>query len=205
MIPFTCSFAAHIACIEAGLPHTVRYVERKTKRLDDGRDYLTLAEKGAVPALGLPDGTLLTESAAVLQYVGDIAPESKLAPRAGTRERYQLIEWLNFITTELHKKHLWMIFSSKTPEETKVWARESIVLTLDIVERHLVTREFVLGEDFTVADAYLFWCLFVVPHGGVSLERWPGLVAYAARIRERPSVKRAFAIEAPLYARQQAA
>lgn len=205
MIPFTCSFAAHISCIEAGLPHAVQYVDRNTKRLGDGRDYLAITEKGTVPALGLPDGTLLTESAAVLQYIADAAPESKLAPRAGTRERYQLVEWLNFITTELHKKHLWMIFSSKTPEEARTWARESIAAPLDFVARHLATREFLLGEHFTVADAYLFWCLFVAPHGGVSLERWPGLVEYAARIRERPTTKRAFAVEAPLYARQRAA
>lgn len=205
MIPFTCSLAAHIACIEAGLPHTLRYVDRKTKRLDDGGDYLALTPKGNVPALGFADKTLLTESAAVLQYIADSAPESGLAPRAGTRERYQLIEWLNFVTTELHKKHIWMIFSTKTSDEMKAWARESIAVPLGIVERHLEAREFVLGDRFTIADAYLFWNLFVAPHGGVALDRYPALSAFVARIRERPAVKQAFALEAPLYARQQAA
>jgi glutathione S-transferase len=205
MIPFTCSFAAHIACLEAGVPHTLQYVDRKTKRLDDGRDYLALTSKGAVPALALPDHTVLTESAAVLQYLADTAPDSGLAPRAGTRERYQLIEWLNFITTELHKKHVWMIFSTKTTPEMKSWARESMPLALAIVARHLEGREFVMGDTFTVADAYLYWILFVAPHGGVALDPWPSLVAYVARMREREAVKRAFAIEAPLYAREQKA
>lgn len=205
MIPFTCSFAAHVACLEASVPHTLRYVDRKTKRLDDGSDYLALTPKAAVPALALSDGTLLTESTAVLQYVADLAPESGLAPRAGTRGRYQLMEWLNFITTELHKKHVWMIFSTKTTPEMKDWARESIPLALSIVARHLDTHEFVLGDQFTVADAYLYWVLFVAPHGGVPLDAWPSLVAYSARIRERPSVARAISLEAPLFARQQAA
>jgi len=205
IIPFTCSFAAHIVCLEAGLEHTVRHVDRKTKRLDDGSDYLAITDKAAVPALRLPDASILTESAAVLQYLGDLAPQSGLSPAAGTRDRYRLIEWLNFITTELHKKHVWPIFSGKTTPEMKAWARESVPSALAIAERHLAGREFVVGERFTVADAYLFWVLFVAPHGGVSLDAFPALVAYAARLRERPAIKRAFAVEAPLYAREQQA
>jgi glutathione S-transferase len=141
----------------------------------------------------------------VLQYIGELAPDTELVPPAGTREHYELLEWLGFITTELHKKHLWMIFSAKTSAETKEWARASVPAALDHVARHLETRAFLVGDRFTVADAYLYWALFVAPHGGVPLDAWPALTGYAARIRERESVKRAFAIEGPLYARQQQA
>lgn len=205
VIPFTCSFAAHVVCLEAGVPHTIRCVDRKTKTLDDGRDYLAINEKGAVPALGLADGEVLTESAAVLQYLGDLAPHTGLVPAAGTRERYRVLEWLNFVTTELHKKHLWMIFGAATSPELKDWARASAPRAFEHVARHLERRAYLVGDRFTVADAYLFWALFVAPHGGVSLDAWPALAAYADRIRARESVKRAFAIEGPLYARQQAA
>ena len=204
-IPFTCSFATHVACIEAGLPHTLRLVDRHTKRVDDGRDYLSINHKGAVPAVALADGTVLAESVAVLQYIADAAPDSGLAPRAATRERYQLLEWLNFITTELHKKHAWVIFSKRTTPEMKQWARESMPGALAIVARHLEGREFVVGDRFTIADAYRYWLLFVTPHGGVALDAWPSLVAYTARIRERASVAKAIEIEAPLYARAQQA
>lgn len=205
ILPFAGSFSAHVACLEAGVPHTILCVERKTKRLDDGTDYLSINPKGAVPALRFADGAVLTESSAVLQYIADLVPDSGLAPRAGTRERYQLMEWLNFVTSELHKRHMWMIFSPKTTPEMKEWARTSIPPVLDLVARHLEKREYVVGDRFTVADAYLFWVLLVAPHGGVPLDNWPALTAYAARIRERPSVAKAIAIEAPLYAREQKA
>jgi glutathione S-transferase len=205
IIPFAGSFSAHIACLEAGVPYTLQYVDRRTKRLDDGRDYLGIAPKGTVPALRLADESVLAESSAVLQYIADAAPESGLAPPAGTRERYALMEWLNFTTTELHKRHVWPLFSTRTPEEMEAWARDNVAAPLEIVSRHLEAREFVLGERFTVADAYLFWCLFVLPHGGVTLERWPVLDAYVSRMRTRSSIRRAFELEAPLYARQQAA
>lgn len=205
ILPFAGSFALHITCIEASVPHVVHYVERTTKTLDDGTSYLAINPRGNVPAMKLADGVVLTESVALLQYIGDMAPHTGLVPAQGTRERYQLVEWLSFIATEIHKKHLWMLFSRHTTPEMKEWARTSIPPLLDLVERHLVAREFVLGDRFTVADAYLFWTLFVAPFGGVPLERWPALTAYAARIRQRESVAKAFAIEAPLYAREQKA
>jgi glutathione S-transferase len=205
ILPFASSFAAHVALLEAGLPYTISVLDRRSQRLDDGRDYRAITEKATVPALKLSDNTVLTESAAVLQYIADTVPESNLAPRPSTRERYQLVEWLNFVTTELHKKHLWMIFSLKTTPEMKDWARASIPPLLDLVDRHLQTRDFVLGEHFTVADAYLFWTLLVAPHGGVPLDKWPAINAYVARLRERPSIAKAISIEAPLYAKEQKA
>jgi glutathione S-transferase len=203
ILPMSCSFAVHIAALEAGLEPQLLRVDRKTKRLDDGRDYFSIVPLGIVPAIGLPDGSLLRESAAVLQYIADRAPDRQLAPPPGSPERYRLQEWLNFTTSELHKKHLWMVFSSKTTPEMKAWSRANAGPTLDHVARHLADREFLL-DRFTVADAYMWWALFVAPHGGISLDGHPALKAYVARIQARPSVVRALATELPLYQRDPA-
>ncbi|HVJ91930.1 MAG TPA: glutathione S-transferase N-terminal domain-containing protein, partial [Labilithrix sp.] len=119
ILPLASSLGVHIACLEANVAFTLHRVDRKTKLLEDGRDYRSLAPQGQVPAIRLPDGTILTETGAVLQYVADLAPATRLAPRWGTPERYRLIEWLDFVGTELHKKHLFMVFSAKTPEAVK--------------------------------------------------------------------------------------
>ena len=114
MIPMTCSFAAHVACLEAGLAPNLVRVDRATKRLDDGSDYRALAPQGNVPVLRTEDGWQLGESSAVLQYIADQSPDKQLAPPAGSRPRYELAQWLNFVSTELHKKHLWMMFATTT-------------------------------------------------------------------------------------------
>ena len=103
------------------------------------------------------------------QYIADQAPDSGLAPAAGTLARYRLIEWLNFVTTELHKKHMWMVFGSKSTPELKAWSRANAPATLAYVERYLADREYLVGDRFTVADIYLFWTLLVAPHGGIAL------------------------------------
>jgi glutathione S-transferase len=203
--PMTCSLATHIACLEAGLTPKIYRVDRNTKTTDDGRSYLALAPKGNVPAISLPDGGLLTESSAVLQYIADQAPDRQLAAPAGTVERYRIIEWLNFITSELHKKHVWMVFSSKTSPELKAWGRANAPATLEHVARHLAEHDYLVGDRFTVADTYMFWALLVAPHGGISLDAYPALLAYVARIQQRPSVQAALAHDYPLYAREAAA
>jgi glutathione S-transferase len=203
--PLSCSFAVHVALLEAGIPVTLHRVDRATKRLADGRDYRAIAPQAIVPAIGLPDGSVLTETAAVLQYVADRVPDKRLAPPWGSTERYRLIEWLNFTTTELHKKHLWTVFSSKTPPALKDFARATAAPALGHVAARLEGRSFLLGDDFSVADAYLFWALFVAPHGGIALSEWPALGAYVERIQRRPSVVEALAIEGPLYAKEAAA
>jgi glutathione S-transferase len=142
---------------------------------------------------------VLTESSAVLQYIADLAPDKKLAPPAGTRERYHLVEWLNFVATEVHKKHMWPIFSSKTSPEHKEFARTTAAPMLEFVERHQSGRPFQLGDRFTVPDANLFWALFIAPHGKLSLEPYPALRAYVDRIRGRASVTAALAYEVPLF------
>jgi glutathione S-transferase len=205
ILPMSCSFAAHVACLEAGLAPTLRRVSRDSKLLEDGTPYASFAPKAHVPAIRTDDGWVLTESSAVLQYIADLAPDSKLAPPAATRERYHLAEWLNFVATEVHKKHIWPIFSSKTSPEHKDWARANAAPMLEYIERHLSSRTFLLGERFTVADGYLFWALFIAPHGKLSLEPYPALRAYVDRIRARPSVTAALAHEVPLFQAESAA
>jgi glutathione S-transferase len=205
ILPMSCSFAAHVACLEAGLTPTLRRVSRDAKLLEDGTSYESVAPKSHVPAIRTDDGWVLTESSAVLQYIADLAPDRKLAPPAGTRERYQLAEWLSFVSTEVHKKHIWMIFSSKTSPEQKEWARVNARPMLEFVERHLTGREYLLGDRFTVPDAYLFWTLLVAPHGKLSLDAYPALRAYVARIQARPSVAAALAHEVPLFQAESAA
>jgi len=205
ILPMSCSFAAHVACLEAGVTPTLRRVARDSKLLDDGTAYATLAPKTHVPAIRTDDGWVLTESSAVLQYIADLAPDKGLAPPAGSRERYQLMEWLNFVATEVHKKHVWPIFSSKTSPEHKDWARSNAAPMLDHLERHLTGRAYLLGDRFTVPDAYLFWALFILPHGKLSLQPYPALRAYVDRIRVRPSITAALAYEVPLFQAESAA
>lgn len=202
--PMSCSFTVHVACLEAGLAPRLHRVDRRTKLLEDGRDYRQISPLGIVPVISLPDGSTLSESVAVLQYIADQAPEKKLAPPAGTLERYRLIEWLNFITTEVHKKLLWNVFSSKTTPELKAWAREIAPPTIAHVARAVETRDFLVGDHFTVADIYMFWALLVAPHGGITVEQ-PRLKAYVENIQARPSVQAALAHDYPLYLKEKAA
>jgi glutathione S-transferase len=200
--PMSCSFAVYLACLEAGITPATHRVDRKTKLLDDGRDYRAISPLATVPVISLPDGSLLAESSAILQYIADLVPEQQLAPPAGTLERYRLMQWLNFITTELHKKLLWNVFSSKTTPELKTWARANATATLDHIARRLTEHEFLVGDRFTVADAYMFWGLLVAPHGGISLDAHPALKAYVARIQQRPTVQSALAFDYPLYMKE---
>jgi glutathione S-transferase len=201
--PMSCSFAAHVSCLEAGIEPDLHRVDRTTKRLDDGTDFRTISPLAIVPVIRA-DGWTLGESSAVLQYIADCAPQKRLAPPWGTPERYHLQQWLNFTTSELHKKHLWPIFSSKTNQDQKAWSRANIAPPLEHVARHLADREYLVGDTFTVADAYMFWALFVLPHGGVPLDAYPALDPYVARIRPRPTVAKALAYEVPLFQREAA-
>lgn len=198
-IPMSSSFVLHVACLEAGLPHTLRWVDRANKTLEDGSPYLTVVPKGLVPALLMDDGRPLTETSAVLQYVADKVPAQNLAPPAGTNARYELVAWLNFVTSELHAKCLGPVFGRTTPDAVKERARDLVVQPLGVVARHLEGRSELVGEHFTIADVYLFWALFALPYGNVPLDPWPALGAYVAKHRERPSIQQALAIEGPLY------
>lgn len=198
-VPLAGSFAAHVACLEAGLKPTLHQVDSNTKLLADGRDYRKLVPHGIVPAIGLPDGGALTELTAVLPYIADRAPERELAPPPDSAERYRLIEWLAFVATELHKKHLQPVFGTNVAAGADAWSRANVGPMFDHVARRLGHGDYAMGARFTVADCYLFWVLFVAPHGGLSLNAYPSLKAYVERIRSRPSVTAALAFEVPLY------
>lgn len=193
--PFACSLAAHITCLEAGLAVELERAELSTKRIEGGADLLAINPMGQVPTLVTDDGHMLTENGAVLTYLADRLPEGGLAPAPAAFERYELTRWLGFVGTEIHKKGLAAIFGPEVPDAVRDYARASLAKPLGVVSRHLESRDVLVGERFTVADAYLFWALTIAPHGGVSLEPYPALRAYQQRIYARPAVKAAVLFE----------
>ncbi len=191
--PLACSLASHITALEAGLPVRLRFIENK--KTDDGRDFHEIAANGYVPALRLDDGTVLNEGASVLQYLADRKPESGLAPAWGTIERYQLIDTLNYLGTEVHKRLFQPIFAPTTPEASKVAARALLEPTLDYIARRLGTRQTLVGDSFTVADAYLVTLLNWFGFVGVDLKKWPTIQAYHRTHLARPAVAQAMGVE----------
>lgn len=192
--PGACSLSPHIVLREAGLAFELELVDLATKKTGSGGDYLGLNPKGYVPALALDDGQLLTEGPAILQYLADRVPEKRLAPPAGTMERYRLQELLNFIATELHKGFN-PLFNPKAPEEWKVVVRELLAKRIEIVARQLAGRDYLMGDGFTVADAYLFTVLNWANFAKLDLSSWPVLKTYSARVAARPAVKAALVAE----------
>ena len=192
--PGACSLAAHIACEEGGVACTYVKVDLRAKKLEDGSDYLAINPKGAVPALGLDSGGVLTENAAVLQYIADQAPGTALAPAPGTFERYRLAEWLNYIASEIHKA--WgPLWNAQSPDEAKDAARKSLTMRFDYVGKRLASTPWLLGDGFTVADAYLYVMLNWAGILKFDLSPWPMLQAYHERIGQRPAVQRALRAE----------
>ena len=182
-----CSMAANIALREAGLKFDLVKVDRQTKRAADGLDFNEVNPKGYVPALTPDSGETLTENVAVLQYIADRNPAAKLAPAAGTMERYRLVEWLAFINSEIHKS-FGPLFRKEAPEDTKAYARKNIATRAGWLDSSWGSRSFIMGEQFTVADAYLFVVLGWGAHAGVDVGQWPKLQAFLARIGARPHV-----------------
>jgi glutathione S-transferase len=192
--PMACSLASHIAVIEAGLPVAIRYVNAN-KKTDDGADYTKLAPNGYVPLLKLPNGKILNEGASVLQYLADQKPEAKLAPAWGTPERYELIDALHYLATEVHKRIFHAVFSPAASDTVKAEAKALFEPTLSYLSRRLGDREVLVGGHFTVADAYLVTLLNWFRYLGADLARWPNVDAYHQRHLARPSVKQAVAEE----------
>jgi glutathione S-transferase len=185
-----CSLSPHIVLLEAGLPFTVERVDLKAKKTEHGSDYLAINAKGTVPALQLDDGKVLTEGPAIVQYLADQKPESGLAPRAGSFERYQLMEILNYITSEVHKGFTPLF----NPEASADWKAASVTglgKKFDWLSGFLGSKTFLMGNAFTVADAYLFTVLSWSGHVGIDLGRWPVLSAYQSRVAQRPKVQQA--------------
>jgi glutathione S-transferase len=196
--PMACSLASRIALMEAGLDARYHLVHLLTKkRVEDDADFRAISPKGAVPVLILENGERLTENAAVLQYIADLRPESGLAPRFGDPDRYRLQEWLSFVGTEIHKGFLFPMYWYQD-DAAKAFPRQRIGRNASVIATYLTDREYLVGNRFTVADAYLGWSLLLFGHCGVDLAQWPSLQAYLARVQARPQVKAAIAIEMEL-------
>jgi glutathione S-transferase len=191
--PMACSLASHITALEAGLPVKVRFVENK--KTDDGGDYYRISAKGYVPALRLDDGRILNEGPSVLQYLADRKPETGLAPAWGSIERYQLIDALNYLSTEVHKRIFYNVFNPASAEPTRAAAKALLEPTLDHLAQRLGGGEYLVGDRFTVADAYLVTILNWFGFVGVDLEKWPTIAAYRQKQLQRPAVAQAMAAE----------
>jgi glutathione S-transferase len=192
--PGTCSLSPHIALREAGLSFDLERVDFATLRTQSGVDFAIINPKAYVPVLELDNGERLTEGAAIVQYIGDQSPETKLAPPAGTLERYRLQEWLNFIAMELHKVYA-PLFDAEAPEATRQRAKANLSRRLDFIQGALGSRPFLMGETFTVADCYLFTMLTWMKPAGLDPAAWPTLGAYFKRVIARPAVKAAIHFE----------
>jgi glutathione S-transferase len=193
--PGACSLSPHIVACEAGLPIELVKVDLESKRTETGEDFRQINPNGYVPVLILDDGTKLSEGPAIVQYLADLAPEKKLVPPAGTFERYQLQQWLNFISTEIHKSFS-PLFNPVAPEAAKQLAISLLMMRLETVAERLSAQPFLLGENFSVADAYLFVTLNWGQYVNVDISRWPALARYADKISERPAVQKAMKEEA---------
>ena len=192
--PGACSQAAHIVLHETGFSHDSVAVDLRAKTTADGSDYLRTNPKGAVPALELENGEVLTENAVILQYLGDRSGSSDLLPPLGDFRRYRVLEWLNFIATELHKGFgpLW---NPASASEWKQATRDQLAKKFDFVEQQLGGGPFLTGNDFTIADAYLFVMLGWSGMHGIDVARWPGLTAFYQRAAQRPSVREVLQFE----------
>jgi len=188
--PGACSLSPHIALHEAGLPFELVLVSTKTHKLADGTDYYSINPKGYVPLLEFDDGTRLTEGPAIVQWIADQVPDRHLAPPAGTIERYRLMEWLNFISTEVHKQ-FGVIYTPAMPEEAKTVVRTRLNDRFGYINRELAGKDFVMGSTFTVADCYLYVMAFWTRRLNIDVTEFTNFTAYAARVEARPSVQAA--------------
>jgi glutathione S-transferase len=193
-VPGVCSLASHIALREASLPFTLDKMDRETRITESGENYLQLNPKGSVPALRLDNGEVLTEGAVILQYIADRAPQSGLAPAAGTMERYRLMEWLNYIATEVHKQFS-PLFNPKLPPEWRENQLSVLAKRFDALSERLGKQPYLMGERFTVADAYLYVVLRWSARLKIDLSAWPVLTSYLARVTARPAVAAALQAE----------
>jgi glutathione S-transferase len=193
-MPGACSLSPHIVLRETGADFQLVKVDGKTKKTESGEDFLAINPNGYVPALQLDDGSVLTEGPAIVQYLADRAPATKLAPNNGTVERYQLQSVLNFVSTELHKQYS-PLFDKATPEDVRKAQLARLAKRYDYVEKRLSAQPFITGAQFTVADAYLFTVTNWAGHVKLDLSPWPKLQDYQKRLSQRPSVQAALKAE----------
>lgn len=192
--PGACSLAPHIVLREAGLAFEAVPAPTKTHKLPDGSDYYGVNPLGYVPLLELDDGTRLREGPAIMQYIADQAPIKNLAPANGTLPRYRLQEWLTFIGMELHRSFT-PLFNAAMPEEGKKIYRDRLATRLQWLDGELASREYLLGEHFSVADAYLFAVTRWAKPMAVDLAPYAHLRAHHERVAARAAVKDALKAE----------
>ncbi len=192
--PGACSLSPHIVLREAGIDFQLVQADLKAHKLPDGTDFYGVNPKGYVPLLELDNGERLTEGPAIVQYIADQVPEKKLAPAAGTFERYRVQEWLNFITTELHKG-IGGLFNAAMPEEAKTLMRAKATDRLKWVDSQLEGRDYLMGKEFSVPDAYLYTVTNWTKHTGIDISAFKNLGAFMARMSARPAVQAALKAE----------
>lgn len=190
----SCSLSPHIVLKESGLAFETEAVDLKSKVTASGANYLDINPKGYVPALQLDSGEVLTEGPAITQYIADQVPEKKLAPANGSIARYRLQSWLTFIGTELHKSFS-PFFNPQATQEWKDAAMANIERRLTFADQHLKGQDYLMGQDFSVADAYLFTVLGWTKYMKLDLGRWPNLLAFQGRVAARPAVQAAMKAE----------
>ncbi len=192
--PGACSLSPHIVLLEAGLPFEKIKIDGKTKTMDGAGDYRTVNPLGYVPLLELDDGTRINEGPAIVQYIADKVPAKNLAPASGTLDRTKLQSWLNFVTSEMHKGFS-PLFNAAMPEEAKKIFRERLATRFAHLDKHLATNDYLMGKNFSVADAYLFVVSNWANAVKMDLSPYPNVLAYRKRIAERPAVQAAMKAE----------
>ena len=192
--PGSCSLSPHIVLREAGLKFDLEQVNNQEKKTKSGVDYWSVNGKGQVPVLELDNGERLTEGAVIVQYLADQKPDAKLLPAAGSMERLRVQEWLNFTASELHKVYA-PIFRPTTPDAFKVLSKETLAKRLEWVNKQLAGKQYLMGDKFTVADAYLFTVLRWSQRIQLDLTPWPNVTAFMDRVAARPKVQEAMKVE----------
>jgi len=190
LTPHACSLAVDIVARELDVPLILEWVDVRAKKLRDGSDYFAVNPKGQVPTLQLDNGEFLTEGPVIVQYLADGKPGNALLPPAGTMARYRVLEWLNFVGTELHKGFT-PLFRPTTPQEYREIARQNLATRFKWLDGVLANQPFLTGGQFSVADAYCYTILMWSKLHEIDLAPWPNLTAYVARVAQRPSVKAA--------------
>lgn len=195
--PGACSLSPHIVIRELGLKFDLEKIDKKTKKTTSGENFLDINPNGYIPALKLDNGEVLTEGVAIVQYLADQKPAAQLAPKEGTFDRYRMIEWLNFIATELHKGFS-PLFNPQASDAMKASAIERIGMRLSYVDKQLGKTPFLMGKNFTVTDAYLYTILTWLPFAGLKVATWANIEKYFNQVSQRPSVSEALLAEKKL-------
>lgn len=186
-----CSLAVDIVARELAIPLALEFVDMRTKRLSDGRDYHAINSKGTVPTLEMADGQFLSEGAVIMQYLADLRPELGLLAAHGTLPRYRTLEWMSFVGADLHKGGFMPLFKATTPADYRPIARGYVETKLQWLDGQLAGRDYLVGSSFTVADAHCYTIAMWTRAHAIETDGWPNLAAYLERIGARPAVRAA--------------